>query len=158
MTSTLVQLFSRARRAGVLLVLAPSLGLAAPAAGPASPVEAAPPQTNAPPQAVFALDLPNGRDPFFPNSVRLQRKAPGDTNVVLRASSVLDHLALKGISIGKRRLALINNLTLAQGEKGHLKLGGQKVLLHCVAVRDRSVLVSVPDSNESRELYLRDEK
>jgi hypothetical protein len=110
------------------------------------------------PKAVFSTHLANARDPFFPDSTRLRRASPNQPNVPVKAVSVLDQLALKGVSISpKRRLALVNNLTLAEGEKAYVKVNAQSVLIQCVEVRPRSVTIAAPDTQEVKELELRKE-
>jgi hypothetical protein len=123
----------------------------APAPGPAAATNAL-----AVPKSVFAIELPNGKDPFFPLSERFKKRSAVATNGVVRMFSVLDQLTLKGISIGQqRRLALINNLTLAEGEKGPIRLNNQTNLIQCVEIRDNSVVVAAVETHERRELRLK---
>ena len=61
---------------------------------------------------------------------------------------------IKGFNLLKsRRLAIINNVTLAQGEECDLKLKGKTVRVRCVEVKDKSVVVSV--GGVSKEIALR---
>jgi protein disulfide-isomerase len=65
-------------------------------------------------------------------------------------------LVLKGISGPKtRRLAMINNQTFAAGESVPVKLGNKQVKVHCLEVRESSVLVSVEGEAAPREIKLR---
>ena len=109
------------------------------------------------PKAVFADDSPTGKDPFFPDSRRRVRASSlAGTNTVAQSSGLLSQLVLKGISRAKGRpLALINTLTLSPGEQGGLKLGDQKVQVRCLEIRDRSVIVTLEGTKETRELDLR---
>jgi hypothetical protein len=117
------------------------------------------PATNAvtAPRAVFSTNLANGKDPFFPTTARFTPKQPSATKTTRKAANVMDQLVLKGIAINpQRRLALINNLTLAQGETAPIRFENQTNLIQCVEVRERSALVAVIETKEVRELYLRD--
>jgi hypothetical protein len=123
----------------------------APTAIPAASTNLAPA-----PKSVFVMDLPTGKDPFFPLSPRFKARGAQNTNAVAKAFSVLDQLTLKGISIGqKRRLALINNLTLAEGEKASIRLGNQTNLIQCLEIRDQSVVVAAPETREVKEFRLK---
>ena len=129
-------------------------GAALGAAKPAAPVSKEP---VAPPKSVFINDPAVGKDPFFPKSTR--RPLP-ITNVIVQASQqvvstgVPDDIVIKGINLLKsRRLAIINNVTLAQGEECDLKIKGKTVRIRCVEVKDKSVVVSV--GGVSKEIALR---
>ena len=116
--------------------------------------------TNAParPASVFADDL-QGKDPFFPDSVRrLQTIAHSSgTNSATRALTITTRLILKGISGSKTQpMALINNSTFSEGEAGEVRSGAQYVKIRCREIRDRSVLVEIDGTGEVRELKLRE--
>jgi thioredoxin-related protein len=67
------------------------------------------------------------------------------------------NLVLKNISGPKNhRFALVNNQTLAVGDTARVKLGDREVRVHCMEIRDRSVVVSVDGQQGARELVLRD--
>lgn len=67
------------------------------------------------------------------------------------------NLVLKNISGPKsHRFVLVNNQTLAVGDSARVKLGDGEVRVHCMEIRDRSVIVSVDGQPGSRELVLRD--
>lgn len=103
--------------------------------------------TNAPVKSVFVLPTnPNeGRDPFFPNSMRpYQDAAP-----VQRAVD-LTSLEIKGYSeIAGHRYVIINNHTFAEGDEGDVITHGGRVHIRCLAVSAQSVLV---ESNGARHL------
>jgi hypothetical protein len=111
------------------------------------------------PQSTFADKSDSGRDPFFPSSSRrratLVRVAP--TNNVNQFNALLDKLSLKGISgtIGQP-LALINSSTVAEGELAEIRCGHQFVKIRCVEIRDRSVLVELDGTRETKEIKLRE--
>lgn len=66
-------------------------------------------------------------------------------------------LTLKSISgTGSRRLALINNQTLALGESGKVRLGDSEVKVRVEEIRDKSVVVTVEGKGERKELFLND--
>lgn len=122
-------------------------------AKPAAPAPALP----VVPKAVFDLDSQTGKDPFFPDSTRrLRDSARTGTNHVIASHGLLSKLALKGISYSKdRRLALINHMTLAEGEKFEFKIDSQKLMVRCLEIREHSVIVVSEGSKEVRELQLR---
>lgn len=64
-------------------------------------------------------------------------------------------IKLKGINgVGAKRLALINNVNLAQGEVATIKLGERSVSVRCLEIRDSSVMVTVEGVQGARELVL----
>jgi hypothetical protein len=68
-------------------------------------------------------------------------------------------LSLKSISgSGTKRLALINNQTLAAGESGKVRLGAGEVKVRCEEIREKSVIVTVDGKKERRELRLAEVK
>ena len=107
-------------------------------------------------KSVFINDPSFGRDPFFPNSSR-RPLAPTNTVVdivVPPSPTVPDDIFLKGVNILKdRRLAIINNYTVAQGEEFELKLKGKIYRVRCVEVKDRSAIIRIDGIN--KELPLR---
>lgn len=67
-------------------------------------------------------------------------------------------LTLKGITGAKnRRFALINNQTLAVGEKAKVKLGEKQIDVLCQEIRDDSVLIKVEGEAEPKELKLKNQ-
>ena len=111
------------------------------------------------PQSAFADKQDSGRDPFFPQSVRRRQVITRviATNNVPQVSAIFGQLLLKGIS-GTRdqRLALINSSTIAEGELADIRCGRQTVKVRCVEIRDRSVLVELHGTSETKELKLRE--
>ncbi len=108
----------------------------------------------------FVTDARAGKDPFFPNSTRgravIEQITP--TNPAPQQPSfVLSQLALKGISgLKGQRLALINSATVGIGELAEIRFGQQTVKIRCLEIRDRSVLIALDSTGETRELKLRD--
>ena len=104
------------------------------------------------PRSEFKDDIGFGKDPFFPRSTRRPKvviKQPIDP---IR-SSVPGNVALKGISVFKdKKLAIINDRTLAEGEEFTLKNNGQPVKVKCVEIKEKSVIVSV--GSATKELTL----
>ena len=110
----------------------------------------------------FITDARAGKDPFFPNSTRgravIEQITPTTTNSAPQQPSfVLSQLALKGISgLKGQRLALINSATVGIGELAEIRCGQQTVKIRCLEIRDRSVLIALDSTGETRELKLRD--
>jgi hypothetical protein len=105
-------------------------------------------------KAVFADHALNGKDPFFPDSQRRHPPAQANpANPFNQPAGLLAQVVLKGISWNKdRRLAVLNNVTLAEGEKGPVRVNAQIITLQCLEIRERSVLISMEGSKEVREI------
>lgn len=70
------------------------------------------------------------------------------------ASRAPDSLVLRGIlGTGARRLALINDATLAAGEEARAHVGAREIRLKCLEIRDEAVVVQV-DGGARQELRL----
>jgi hypothetical protein len=108
-----------------------------------SPLAAAPvaqfADTNAPPMSAFIIpDNPKeGRDPFFPNSIRVYKDrpaAPGTTDV--------SSLHLQGISkSGNHVFVVINGETFAEGDESTVKTDTGKIDVICKKINANSVVV-----------------
>jgi len=62
---------------------------------------------------------------------------------------------LKGISgVKNKRLAMINDQTFGVGEAGIIKCGDKRVKIRCVEIRDATVLITIGDNGESKELRM----
>ena len=106
-------------------------------------VSLVPPQA---PQSIFVDEAGIGRDPFFPTSKVRQPKIVKPVETHTDLTSVPDYITLKGISVVKdKRLAIINNYTLAVGEEFSLRYGTQVVKVKLMEVKDTSAIVSVKD-------------
>jgi len=128
----------------VWLGMLPPLGAAQPAALPQVDVAIST-------KSNFTDDSKFGKDPFFPNSKR--RGVVETVNPNTPLADVRD-LVLKGISGGKdRRLALINNRTVENGEELEFKIGNRTLKVHCVEIREKSVVIRV--DGQSKEIFLR---
>lgn len=116
-----------------------------------------PPKIEAPPsyKSVFIDDFKSGKDPFFPKSTRrgvLSDPKGAATNTV---SALPAGLVLKGLAgPPRRRLAIINNHTVAAGETAEIKVDGRLLKVRCLEVRERSVLLRF-DDQAPQELFLR---
>jgi len=70
-------------------------------------------------------------------------------------TAVPDRLVLRSLSgAASRRLALVNNQTLANGEETRVRVGQTSVLVRCLEIRDRSVVLRVNEQAEPMELFL----
>jgi hypothetical protein len=96
-----------------------------------------------------------GKDPFFPLSVRVYPRAPVVTPSITNVPAiVVVQLDLKGISGAlNRRLAIINNQTFAVGEAGEITVNADRVRVVCKEIKDDSVVVLV--NGQERTLHLR---
>ena len=67
-----------------------------------------------------------------------------------------DTLTLIGIvGTGDRRLALINDRSLKQGESGKVRVGATNVVVRCLEIGSESVAIEVDGSPERKELRLK---
>jgi hypothetical protein len=67
---------------------------------------------------------------------------------------VPDSVVLKGISTFQgKKLAIINNYPVAEGEEFSLKTGGPLLRIKCVEIKEKSVVVSV--GGATKEIQLR---
>ena len=71
-----------------------------------------------------------------------------------KASGSYPELAVKSISDTRPRLALINDQTMAPGEKAKVRLGDGRVTVDCIKIQDGSVTVRVGDEPEHCKLQL----
>ena len=154
------------------LLLGKPLALAAALLGLAFASLAAPAHTNAPsgsapavtnalpplppiPQSVFTVPLTpqEGRDPFFPRSMRIFNDVVVKTNQQPVAIVPVE-LKLNGISgTADHRLAIINNRTFEIGEEGEVVSNVGRVRIICHDIKPDSVRVLI--SGEERILRLR---
>jgi hypothetical protein len=91
-------------------------------------------------------------------NVEMPRAKSSLTNLFLTASRQAnepDTLVLRSISLQPQPLALINNLTLAVGEWGKVRMGATNLEIQCLAIADRSVRIRIIRSGEERELRLK---
>ena len=64
-------------------------------------------------------------------------------------------IKLGGISgTPDHRLVLINNKTFAKGDQTALKIGEKRVMVHCLEIRESSVVVSIEGLDGTRELKM----
>ena len=128
----------------VWLRMLPPLGAAQPAALPQVDVAIST-------KSIFTDDPKFGKDPFFPHSIR---RGIGEPVSPIASLTDVRDLVLKGVSGGKdRRLALINNRTVENGEEVEFKFGNRTLKVHCVEIREKSVVIRV--DGQSKEIFLR---
>jgi hypothetical protein len=119
--------------------------------GANTPVDQAVPP-NAP-RAEFKDDIGFGKDPFFPRSTRRPKVVVRSTGAEPPRPTVPENIVLKGVSFTNgRRLAIVNDRTLAEGEEFTLKVHGQPVRIKCVEIKEKSVIVGV--GSATKELVL----
>jgi hypothetical protein len=125
------------------------------AAAPASKVEV---KTDEIPRSIFVVprNPPEGKDPFFPMSMRPynipQVILPVPTNAT-PVPIVLD-IKLKGIAGSPEKpLALINNATFEVGEEGDVVTTTGRVRIKCLQIKGEVVLIQV--GTERRELRMK---
>jgi len=99
---------------------------------------------------VMPADPKQGKDPFFPNSVRpyvsLQPKP-------LKPAVIDVSLTLNGITPGK--LVMVNGRSFSEGEEGEVVVNGVRKKLRCIKIKDESAIVELLPEGERRELKMR---
>jgi hypothetical protein len=104
------------------------------------PAAALPVDTNAPVLSVFIMPSSpsEGRDPFFPNSMRPYEENRSHT----RHQADLTSLQIKGFSeIAGQRYVIINNHTFGAGDEGDVITPEGRIHIRCLQVGIDSVLV-----------------
>ncbi len=95
-----------------------------------------------------------GKDPFYPRTARFTeqvRKVDDERPV---EPIVPDAIILKGISfVAGRKLAIINNYTVAEGEDFSLRVEGKQIKGQCAEIKEKSVVVKV--NGATKEIPLR---
>ena len=130
-----------------------------------APSKALPAATNAAPaqpeipKSVFIIPTTpqEGKDPFFPRSMRLFASPVVKTNLQpAAAAAIAAELHLNGISgTTDRRLAIINNRTFEANEEGVVtSKSGPPARIRCLEIKTDSVVVQVI-GGERRVLSLR---
>ena len=72
---------------------------------------------------------------------------------------VPDTLTLIGISgAGSRRLALINDRSFNANESGKVRFASTNTVVHCLEIRDSSVVIQVEGSTDKQELFLKSKR
>lgn len=116
--------------------------------------DAEPQIDSAQPRSTFdiAASPQEGRDPFFPSSLRPWPVPTVNTN---QASGPVV-IELKGISgTAERPLALINNQTLMEGETSQVSTHRGRATVKCIKIQGMTVRIEV--NGKPRELKLRDD-
>jgi hypothetical protein len=110
----------------------PAADGAAPKAAPAKPVPA---------RSVFVMpaNAQEGRDPFFPESIR-----PYGDAMTSKHTVEVNAFSVKGISIERGRpMAIINNHTFAVGDEGDVRTPTGEVHVRCTDIRAGIVVIEV---------------
>src|SRR4051794_23428047 len=118
-----------------------------PPAKPAGSTNAAPSEVTIP-RSVFNMPrtAQDGRDPFFPRSIRPYGPITPitSTNVEKPVVAIQVDLKLKGVSGSPdHRLAIINNHTFEVGEEAEVVASEGKIRIRCLEIRADGVMVQV---------------
>jgi hypothetical protein len=104
------------------------------------------------PLAMFDLTAKPTKDPFFPLSLRQPVTTPTNASPAFSASA----FNLKGLSGATgRRLALINNRTVAAGEDAEVTTASGKIKIQCVEIKEASVIIRAETQADLLEIFLR---
>lgn len=143
-----------------LLALAALTGTSSAATNPPPKKSATAAATNASAQVAIVIPTSEfiipaspaeGRDPFFPNSIRTTRTVV-TTNKVAKAAPV--KLVLQGISgTEAKRFALINGRTFVVGEEAGITVGNTRINIHCLSITEDAAVVEA--DGKRQELKLR---
>jgi hypothetical protein len=127
----------------------------APAVVSLAATNAAPAQAEIP-KSVFLIPATpqEGKDPFFPRSMRLFASVVVMSNVQPLVTPPAVELRLNGFSgTASRRLAIINNQTFETNEEGEVPTNPGRARIRCLEIKADSVLVQV--GGEQRVLRMR---
>jgi hypothetical protein len=141
--------------AGAFASLAAQTPTNAPVGSSPSPTNALPALPEIPQSAFFIPTTPQeGKDPFFPRSMRLFASVLVRTNLQTTTFAPPVELHLNGISgTADHRLAIINNQTFEANEEGEVPTNPGRARIRCLEIKADSVLVQV--GGEQRVLRLR---
>ena len=144
--------FSRTLSAAAMLCLAVSAHSAQQKPAPAAP---APEPVQVQPVFINPRSPQEGKDPFFPKSIRPYASIQPVT-ATKQPLSVTAELKLSGISgSADHRLAIINNRTFEIGEEGDVTSGLDHVRIRCLEIKSDSVIVQFVAGGLRREIHLR---
>ncbi len=127
-----------------------------------APVKVLPAATNAAPvqpeipKSVFLIPATpqEGKDPFFPRSMRLFASRVSVIKTNLQASAPSVELRLNGISgTPDHPLAIINNQTFETNEEAEVPANTGRARIRCLQIKPDSVLVQI--GSQQRALHLR---
>jgi len=107
------------------------------------------------PASVFVLPAKadEGRDPFFPASIR-PYGTPAAPKTTKADKTPQVEVQLNGISVsGNRRVATINQHAFEAGDETEIVVPGGRIRIRCIEVKDDSAVVEV--NGERRELRLK---
>lgn len=129
------------------VVLAITWTVSALGASNTPPAKSTKPDTN---RSVFVMPASpaDGRDPFFPDSIRPYEAAMAGTKQKVDEISLLEFKGLSGPM--EKRLAIINNHTFAAGDDEYVLTTQGRVHIHCVEIRANSVIIEL--SGQRHEL------
>lgn len=130
----------------LLLVSAAIVGVPSGFSEPAKPAPAKP----VPARSVFVMptNLREGRDPFYPESLR-----PFEDAVATKHAVDINAFSVKGISIVRgRAMAIINNHTFAVGDEGDVLTASGRVHLRCAEIRANTVVIEANGSKHELTL------
>jgi hypothetical protein len=111
-------------------------------------------------KSVFHADSKTARDPFFPNSARRGASKLASVPAVAPETpkaKPVDLLELKGIAgPPSRRFALVNGQLLSVGEEAYVSTSAGSIKVKCVEISENSVVLTINDEQQKKELRLRE--
>jgi hypothetical protein len=112
-------------------------------------------QETAVPTSVFVVpaDPKEGKDPFFPASMRIFASQQPVVPKGQKAPVIEIPLTLTGII--PLKLAMVNGRTFEPGEEGEVVANGVRKKIRCLKVKTESAIVELLPEGERRELKLR---
>jgi hypothetical protein len=100
------------------------------------------PRVIVPPHSTFIQPASpaEGRDPFYPESMRVFESAPATTQHV----EAITTIAVKGVSVvNGRPVVILNNHSFMAGDEGDVISGNSHVHVHCLEIRPGTVVVEI---------------
>ena len=103
------------------------------------------------PQSVFCMTNGPVKDPFFPNSTRLQVRIAKATPVISSAE-IFKITGLSGLP--GQRLVLINGYNFAKGEAATVNTPNGKVFIRVIDIKEYSAVIRIEGQDEPYEVFL----
>lgn len=109
------------------------------------------------PKSQFGALPESGKDPFYPDSARLQKKiSVSQTNNV---ATVAPEVRINGFSGNATRpLVIINNVTFGEGDEQMVTTAAGRARVRCVEIRTQDQAVEIEINGQRRELKFVDRK
>jgi len=109
------------------------------------------------PKSSFGLSRTSGKDPFYPNSERLQEKLTVTTTN--QVAAVVPEVRINGFSGNAARpLVILNNQTFGEGDEQNVTTAAGRARVRCVGIRMAEQTVEIEINGQRQTLKFQDRK